>query len=512
VIAYGQKRAILMKVLRLSTLPVFAVLIFAAGAIASASDWEAVEEYWYEIEISGAIAGWSTKTISRANDRQKTATHSDMRLRRGDATVNIVTDEIFIERMDGTPISMKRTDASTTGPIEHEWQFGANGVTHVIRQLGRETKRERPLPEGVWLTPLAAARYIETRRHAGATEIVYRTITPDVGLMPITVTAKKLRDDVFTLDDRIVPVTVWQREFDAMPLVVIEHISTDVVVVKQEIELGAVRMVLRFSNRERIERWIAERQAAEAPDLLFSNLVTPNRRIERVHAAHRATFRVSAANGERPDLPTTGLQRVEPDGENDRAVIVTIDVDEPAGARKGEGDREEYRLPSSLIDFGDEQVRRLARIDPAETSGAMAIARHLRQRVHRHITVKTLDVAFASASETAITRRGDCTEHAVLLAALLRANDIPARVATGLVYADHFEGHEHVFGWHMWTQAYIDGRWWDFDSVLPGDRFHAGYVLVSTSALSDDERYAGLSAIFELLGNVAIEVIDVEYR
>ena len=34
------------------------------------------------------------------------------------------------------------------------------------------------------------------------------------------------------------------------------------------------------------------------------------------------------------------------------------------------------------------------------------------------------------------TRSGDCSEHAVLLTALLRARGIPARVSHGLVYLE----------------------------------------------------------------------------
>ena len=40
-------------------------------------------------------------------------------------------------------------------------------------------------------------------------------------------------------------------------------------------------------------------------------------------------------------------------------------------------------------------------------------------------TEKDLSVGFATAADVARTAQGDCTEHAVLLAALLRASDIP---------------------------------------------------------------------------------------
>ena len=50
-----------------------------------------------------------------------------------------------------------------------------------------------------------------------------------------------------------------------------------------------------------------------------------------------------------------------------------------------------------------------------------AMAYQLRELVSRHIQDKHLGTAYASASETARTASGDCTEHAVLLAAVLRA-------------------------------------------------------------------------------------------
>ena len=44
----------------------------------------------------------------------------------------------------------------------------------------------------------------------------------------------------------------------------------------------------------------------------------------------------------------------------------------------------------------------------------------------------------------------------VLLAAMLRAAEIPSRVAVGVIYVERFAGERDVFGYHMWTQALID--------------------------------------------------------
>ncbi|HEY4091519.1 MAG TPA: transglutaminase-like domain-containing protein [Luteibacter sp.] len=91
--------------------------------------------------------------------------------------------------------------------------------------------------------------------------------------------------------------------------------------------------------------------------------------------------------------------------------------------------------------------------------------RRLRAFLTDYIDAKTLDVDYASALETLQSRRGDCTEHAVLLAALARSLHIPTRVVSGLVYVDRYADAERVFIPHMWVQAWLDGHWVSFDSA-----------------------------------------------
>ncbi len=98
----------------------------------------------------------------------------------------------------------------------------------------------------------------------------------------------------------------------------------------------------------------------------------------------------------------------------------------------------------------------------------------------------------------------------MLLCAMLRADEIPARVAVGLVYADSFLGHEAIFGWHMWTQALIDGRWVDLDATLRG-RYHAAHVLTAVSSLDEGGIDAALASTLMLMGNLQIDVVDVGY-
>ena len=114
--------------------------------------------------------------------------------------------------------------------------------------------------------------------------------------------------------------------------------------------------------------------------------------------------------------------------------------------------------PSTMLRSDDPQIIGLveqALLQVGADAGPKEKAMALRRFVNDHVAEKDLSVGFATASEVARTGQGDCTEHAVLLAAMLRAEGIPSRVVSGLIYVDRFLGHRQVFGYHMWTQAWI---------------------------------------------------------
>ena len=209
-----------------------------------------------------------------------------------------------------------------------------------------------------------------------------------------------------------------------------------------------------------------------------------------------------------PDLPSAGAQRVEV-GEDGKTALLTITINDNLPATEEEISDAAFTEASVMVDGEDELVSKLAASACRDAGDdPFARAEAIRRFVHRHISSKDLDTAFATASETARMRTGDCSEHGVLLCAMLRAQGIPARVATGLVYADSFAGRDAIFGWHMWTQGLIDGRWVDFDATLK-QRYDAVHVLTGISSLADGISAADMASTMLLMGNLEIEVVEV---
>ncbi len=163
-------------------------------------------------------------------------------------------------------------------------------------------------------------------------------------------------------------------------------------------------------------------------------------------------------------------------GEGRRA---TIDICETCGP--GLPDTPEAladaRRPTPWLQSDSATIRAIAtpiaRL-PLSDAGKMKL---LAKRAREHL--KRVEVSGHYSALDALKRgAGDCTEDAVVLAALGRAAGIPTRVANGLVYArQRFHGTSNAFLPHSWTLAWADGAWRSFDLSL-GD-FDATHIALT---------------------------------
>jgi transglutaminase-like putative cysteine protease len=246
--------------------------------------------------------------------------------------------------------------------------------------------------------------------------------------------------------------------------------------------------------------------------MMVRTFIRPDRPIKDPRRARRAVYTLSVPEGKFPGLPPTGFQRVEPAGE--QAARVTVGGD-PAPAPEEDAKNPAFTASTSMLRWEDPDIKRLT-AEALRGAGPDKAARAaaLRAFVHRYISTKDLDVGFASASEVARTRRGDCSEHGALLAAMLRADGIPARVACGVIYADQFEGEHGIFGYHMWAQALLEKNgtptWVDLDATLPSALFDATHIALAVTPLAEGEETTSLAAILPLMGRVAIKVESAE--
>lgn len=261
----------------------------------------------------------------------------------------------------------------------------------------------------------------------------------------------------------------------------------------------------------RMSKEEALRQTAEQPyDLLIASTVPVKGNVEGLGARQQVTYRARLKNGAIRGLFSEGAtQQVKLLDENTAEIVVTAMRPGTAGdnAREGKGavNPEPADLTSNnFIQVDDPLIQKMA----AEVTGgegeAGNIAQKLEKLVAESVENKSYTQAFATAAEVARSGEGDCTEHAVLLAALCRAKQIPARCAFGLVYYPPEKG----FAYHMWNEALIDGTWVPLDATLGQGGIAADHIKLGDSNLAGGSPLADLLAVMQVFGRLELEVVE----
>ena len=108
--------------------------------------------------------------------------------------------------------------------------------------------------------------------------------------------------------------------------------------------------------------------------------------------------------------------------------------------------------------------------------------------VANYITEPSYIHSFSFASTVAKSKSGDCTEYAVLAAALARALAIPARVIVGTIIVDDGSTVEAIG--HAWNEFWLDGRWWRIDATMHGAESLNTFYLPSHILSNEGPGYA----------------------
>jgi hypothetical protein len=135
---------------------------------------------------------------------------------------------------------------------------------------------------------------------------------------------------------------------------------------------------------------------------------------------------------------------------------------------------ERYMHPTEMAQSDDPSiVQEAKRIVGGETN-AMLAAQKIVNAVFETIDKQAGVRGSATALEVLQNGAGDCTEHAVLVVALMRAAGIPARTVDGIVLAADGGG-KGVAGYHAWAEIWL-GQWIGVDATVDETGTSARYL------------------------------------
>jgi len=226
-------------------------------------------------------------------------------------------------------------------------------------------------------------------------------------------------------------------------------------------------------------------------DLIDKMFVKSPQPIEDVGSAVSITYTLNPGKGADFTIPTTDNQTAQRSPDGKISLTIKPVMVSSGGALPYQGNEPkllEAVKPTRFLQSDDKRIVELARQAVGDTKDAAQAARKIESFVARYIDNKSMSVGYASAVEVAESRQGDCSEFAVLTAALCRAVGIPAQVVVGIAYVKDFAGLQG-FGGHAWAQAYVggddkgaSGKWMGLDAAFKsGDRggYDAGHIALA---------------------------------
>lgn len=480
---------------------VFIAAVWGLALTALAAGVPPVETDYLAILLEGKKIGHSTHIRSIDGAKVTTTEQLTMTLGRGGQTVKIESTETHIETLDGKPlgfemvlnmsgITQKHTGTVTDGKvvivsetmgqpqsIEMDWPAGAllsQGMRLLQEQHGLkegdayEVDVFRPDMRMAIRSQVAVGKNTDIDLFGRVVELAEVKVTMLVPGQPITVTS--YLDDQFKALKTLVPMM-------GMTLEMVECDKTfalrddDVVDFLDRLSIKSPTELTDVASKASIAY---ELTAIGPGELLI--LETSSQTVKKENGRTIVTVKPFVPQADTP-LPY--------DGDNKEALAAM--------------------QPSEYLQSDDAKIKELTAAAVGGTTETLKAARQIESFVKGFITNKDLSVGYASAAEVAKSRQGDCSEHAVLTAAMCRAAGIPARVACGVVYVDSFIGQKSVFGGHMWTEVFVGDGWVGLDATRAPDGFGAGHIAMAVG----DGSPADFFSLVNTLGCFKIDKITV---
>lgn len=261
-----------------------------------------------------------------------------------------------------------------------------------------------------------------------------------------------------------------------------------------------------------VSRAAAQTAKSPALDIGVLGLIPLNRTIPSYPAPQKVIYRLHADDGidlgQMLAADERQLVRVLDQG----FVEITTSASRPPIRRVGGHPGREYQSISKVIDFTHPFIQEMARNSGAYDGDCWSAAKRMEKYVQRVLTVDAA-APLGSAGDAATSKRGDCRHAALLLCAMCRAVNMPARTATGLIYVERSRpqgGKGPFLGFHMWTEVHIDGQWIGIDGTLGQGGISPRHIKISDQSWHEEESLAPLAPVLKLVGKIQAEILRVD--
>lgn len=453
------------------------------------------EVRYFALLMDKTKVGYSQSTRVERAGRVTTTEYVQMKLSRAGVPAVFTTTETCVETIEGKPLSFGSIQNMGISAMKISGTIDSNDMvdlkTAVMGNEQRSTMqwpRDAVMAEGLRL--LEKAKGLKKGTHYSV-----KIFSPS--LMQALDTEVTIGDkQAVDLLGRVVTLTEVGTKV-TMPMVgemnSVSYVDDDLNTCKNVMPIMGMRVEMVFCEKEYA---LSDVETYELFDKMF---IKSPVEIQNISGVKSITYHLKPIKDANSSQAASGAARAIkletiPSSDNQSVslaegggVVVTVHPSKPlgkgefpygstlrqgsvqAGSPHGKGsDSRVFELlkPTRFIQSDDKRIIELAKRAVGDANDAMDAAERIEKFVAGFMVNKDLSVGYASAVEVAESRQGDCSEFAVLTAALCRAVGIPARVAVGIAYVKSWGAITNGFGGHAWVEAYIGGKWVGLDSAF----------------------------------------------
>jgi hypothetical protein len=458
----------------------------------NASVQESLTEYWYVVKISGSAVGFANDARRKLPSGTIYRTHMDLTMSRMGTKLNMFMSFEEFDDKNGRPRSFKMTIKTSSLGMEISGVLENDTLRVQTVTPGYSDVKLIPWEPGA-MGQAAGEIFMEEQLKAGKTEFSLRIFDPQITEFK-TVKIKKIETKQEEIDGKMQqPIAVEHYENENENPSLTAWFDESYQPWRTVIRQMGLEIILERVAPEQIESIELEPNF----DVIKQSMIRCDGYPGDPGAVKDVTLRLKF---ERPPPARRDLSGPNQKVLQRGADWIELLVSRETVTRKNLSREQQAPFLESdrYFQIKNPSIRAIADSVSGEMGGSnWELARALAGWVNRHISNKNFEMGFASAPEVLKARAGDCTEHSVLLTALLRAAGIPARPALGLAYANG------TFVGHMWTEVYVD-HWRSLDALDP----KTDPIRIRVTASKDGRALneSDLVQAYDIVGGMTVEV------
>ncbi len=219
-----------------------------------------------------------------------------------------------------------------------------------------------------------------------------------------------------------------------------------------------------------------------------SFIIVPTGINRTVYTESRTVYKVESSDEDFSLSGTANQKILSVNSGNGRSEIIVSSGESDAPEEK---DFNRYLKNSPYLNTDKESIKKTA----AKFKNSKNPVQEVSSFVYNHISDKKIGIPMLPAASILSGKAGDCTEHSILTVSILRTLKIPSRAVMGIILAENFSGKQNVFVYHMWAEAFHNGKWILVDSTRPDDLHHNRYIALAYHNLMTETPLEYLNAV-----------------